>query len=105
VSHPASCTTPCAAVRGPTIAEVSWPQIRTSLVADKIAARRNRAATARDHVDGYVPGGRCENINPPSQRRQLPYLRIISSLSNATDDTRELYVQQLWELLANTTAG
>ena len=56
-------------------------------------------------MGGYVTGGRCENINPPSQWRQLPYLRIISSLSNATDATRELYVQQLWELLANEHRG
>jgi hypothetical protein len=36
--------------------------------ADKIAERRNRAASPRsDPVDGYVLGGRSETITPPSQ--------------------------------------
>jgi hypothetical protein len=64
----------------------------------ELPERKPRAASLRNYMDGYVTGGRCENINPSSQRRQLPYLRIISSLSNATDAARELYVQQLWEL-------
>ena len=36
--------------------------------ADKIATRRSRVPPApRDHVDGYVPGGRSENIVLPSR--------------------------------------
>lgn len=44
--------------------EADWLQIRTRLVAEKIAERRNCAATPRDYMDGYVPGGRSENITP-----------------------------------------
>ena len=47
--------------------EDAWPQIRARLAADKIAERRNRAASPRDHVDGCVPGCRSENVAPPSQ--------------------------------------
>jgi hypothetical protein len=36
------------------------------LAADKIAERRNRAASPRDHVDGCVAGGRSENTNSTS---------------------------------------
>jgi hypothetical protein len=34
--------------------------------ANKIAARRNRAASPRDHVDGYLSGGRSEDTNSTS---------------------------------------
>lgn len=47
--------------------EADWPAIRASLAAEKIAERRNRAASPRDYMDGYVPGGRSENITSPSQ--------------------------------------
>jgi hypothetical protein len=47
--------------------EDDWPQIRARLAADKIAARRNRAASPRDYMDGYVAGGRSENMTLASQ--------------------------------------
>jgi hypothetical protein len=39
-------------------------------VADKIAARRNRAASPRDHVDVCVAGGRSEDISSASHLRK-----------------------------------
>jgi hypothetical protein len=44
-----------------------WPQIRALLVAEKIAERCNRAVSPRVYMDGYVPGGRSENIVSSSQ--------------------------------------
>ena len=35
--------------------------------ADKIVARRNRAASPRHYRDGYVPGCRSASITPTSQ--------------------------------------
>jgi hypothetical protein len=47
--------------------ETGRPSIRARLAAEKIAERRNRAANPHVYMDGYVPGGRSENIAPPSQ--------------------------------------
>jgi hypothetical protein len=47
--------------------EADWPAIRAALAAEKMAERRNRAASPRVYMDGYVPGGRSENITPPPQ--------------------------------------
>jgi hypothetical protein len=47
--------------------DADWPQMRSRLAADKIAVRRHRTSSSRDHMDGHVPGGRSENITPASQ--------------------------------------
>ena len=35
------------------------------LTLEQIAERRQRAASPRVYIHGYVPGGRSENITPP----------------------------------------
>jgi hypothetical protein len=48
--------------------EADRSQIRTRLAAEKkIAKLRKRAASPRIYMDDSVPGGRSENITPPSQ--------------------------------------
>jgi hypothetical protein len=53
----------CAGRKPPTSGQGRlWPQIRACLAAEKIAERRNRAGSPRVYMDGYVPGGRSEDI-------------------------------------------
>jgi hypothetical protein len=62
------------------------------LAADKIAARRDRAASARDYIDGYGPGGRSENIDSPPQGQLVSYLaRCICCLLHII--AHRIYVQ------------
>jgi len=47
--------------------------MRARLRADKIAARRNRAASPRDYVNDYVPGGRSEEFTRLRRGSQPSY--------------------------------
>ena len=53
-------------------ARAAGQQFRARPATDKIAARRNLAASPRDHVDGCVAGGHSENITPAFHRTSQP---------------------------------